>query len=270
MQQLPLEGKRFATVDRMWRKTTDTAKRNPLILKVCASHKLLDQFIEANKLLESVQKGLADYLETKRLAFARFFFLSNDELLQILSQTKNPLAVQPHLRKCFEAIETLDFADNLEISAMTSKEKERVPFDKPMFPTGNVEAWLGEVERRMRSSVRAQVESSMKAYATVERKQWVRDWPAMVVLAVSAIYWSAECEEAITKNTVHEYLQKSSSDLLDLTELVRGKLSSQERMTLGALITIDVHARDVVAELAEANIGNVSDVVLQEQNVWLR
>ncbi len=34
MQQLPLEGKRFATVDRMWRKTTDAAKRNPLVLKV--------------------------------------------------------------------------------------------------------------------------------------------------------------------------------------------------------------------------------------------
>ncbi len=64
------------------------------LLQVCASQKLLDSFVEANKLLESVQKGLADYLETKRLAFPRFFFLSNDELLQILSQTKNPLAVQ--------------------------------------------------------------------------------------------------------------------------------------------------------------------------------
>jgi dynein heavy chain len=34
MQQLPLEGKRFSTVDRMWRKATETAKRNPLVLKV--------------------------------------------------------------------------------------------------------------------------------------------------------------------------------------------------------------------------------------------
>jgi dynein heavy chain len=71
MQQMPVEGRRFKAVDASWRKIMDKLIKNPEVLIVGADEELLKTFQDNNKLLDNVNKGLNDYLETKRLAFPR-------------------------------------------------------------------------------------------------------------------------------------------------------------------------------------------------------
>ncbi|XP_044246158.1 dynein axonemal heavy chain 3 [Ursus arctos] len=260
--QMPEEGRKFATVDSYWKSLMSQAVKDTRVLVAADQPRMAEKLQEANLLLEDIQKGLNNYLEKKRLFFPRFFFLSNDELLEILSETKDPLRVQPHLKKCFEGIAKLEFTDNLEIVGMISSEKETVPFKQKIYPAqakGMVEKWLQQVEKMMIASMQEVIRLGIEAYVQVPRNKWVLQWPGQVVICVSSIFWTKEVSQALVEKTLPDFLKKSNDQIAQIVQLVRGKLSSGARLTLGALTVIDVHARDVVAKLSEDSICDLND-----------
>lgn len=58
----------------------------PLAMEACSYPGVLETLTRNNALLDQIMKCLEEYLETKRVQFPRFYFLSNDELLEILAQ----------------------------------------------------------------------------------------------------------------------------------------------------------------------------------------
>ncbi|XP_059095302.1 dynein axonemal heavy chain 3-like [Tigriopus californicus] len=271
MKQMPTEGRKFNKVDRIWRNIMAKTVADPRVLQATSQPNMLPNLSEANELLDAIMKGLNDYLEKKRLFFPRFFFLSNDELLEILSETKDPLRVQPHVRKCFEGIDHLKFeADkfgNQDIVGMVSKDGEEVEFCSMVFPSdakGMVEKWLLQVEKQMIASLKDVISRSTRSYLEDVRTEddftrWVLEWPGQAILTSHSISWTSRASEAIKQGTLITFLEECSNQLSSIVKLVQNGLSACARKTIRALIVLGVHARDVLEQLIQDGVANVDD-----------
>ncbi|CRK99186.1 CLUMA_CG012500, isoform A [Clunio marinus] len=262
LRQMPTEGRNFKKVDRIFAKIMAHTVSDPHVIQTTDFPDMLPQLRTSFEELEGIQKGLNMYLEKKRLFFARFFFLSNDELLEILAETKDPLRVQPHLKKCFEGISALNFDNNGEIIAIVSAEGEIVQITRKINPAnanGLVEKWLKDVETIMIESVKEQIFKASETYFHEIRSEWVLKWPGQVVSCVSCMSWTQEVEESIAQNTLETFQHKCSDQILDLVDLVRKKLSPGAQLTIEALIVLDVHARDIVSLLVNNNVTSIDE-----------
>ncbi|XP_021930622.1 dynein heavy chain 12, axonemal isoform X3 [Zootermopsis nevadensis] len=257
VSQLPEEGKLFQNVDQSYRRLMNSLQKDSRVVETAGALSTSVILQECMADLEKVSEGVAAYLEEKRLVFPRFFFLSNDELLEILSETKDPLRVQPHMKKCFEGIAKVGFDPDLNICAMFSGEGEIINFLQLISVAearGSVEKWLNQVEEQMVVSLRSEIEKSYEAYPRCSRASWVLQWAGQVMLCAAMIHWTEEVEKMLRleqAEKLREYHKRLQIQLQDLVVLVRGKVSKQSRIVLGALIMSDVHAKDVIEDLVK-------------------
>ena len=76
------------------------------------------------------------------------------------------------------------------------------------------------------------------------------------------IFWTQEVTDALKSGRIAEYEKKLFKQLEDIVVLVRGQMTKLNRVTVGAMVTLDVHARD--------EVGDVEPVDSQEKTRCLR
>ncbi|KNC55366.1 dynein heavy chain [Thecamonas trahens ATCC 50062] len=279
VKQLYEEEKMFREVHRSWNAIMRRVQDGPRCLDAVLEPGMLEQLRANNRILEQVQASLESKLEGKRSFFPRFYFLSNDELLEILAESKNPAAVQPHLLKCFSNVAALEFSapepsgrSSMDIVALVSSEGERLVLTRSVKTRSEaVESWLSKVEEAMRSSLKKRGRDALTDYlaAAKPREQWIFDHCAQLVLAISQVLWAREVEASLradnTRNALNRLKEKSFKQLSALALLVQGELTKLQRKALGSLLTIEVHSRDIVSSLWAAKVADDSAFLWKKQ-----
>lgn len=271
--QLPLEAKRFEEVDKNFKMLLSEIVVNLNVIKATDKTGLYGKLEALQAQLMLCEKALNDYLETKRLAFPRFYFVSSADLLDILSNGNSPELVGRHLTKLYDSLARLIFVSGSKnAEKMKSKENDEiVPFKQLCDCSGKVEVWLNRVTAAMRTTLQDLFKKAVIAYESKPREIWIFDWPAQPALCTTQIWWTTETNVAFTKleegyeNSLRDYQKKQISQLSSLIELLLADLTVGDRQKIMTICTIDVHSRDVVAKLVLQKVENSQAFQWQSQ-----
>ncbi|XP_052104325.1 dynein axonemal heavy chain 2-like isoform X7 [Mytilus californianus] len=260
-KQLPRESADFDDVNAKWKVIMTRMHKEKNALR-CTHHEgVLEALSEMNLKLEDIQKSLDTYLETKRGIFPRFYFLSNDDLLEILGNSKQPMLVQPHLKKCFDNIKSLDMSKHgmqWQATAMKSGDDEKIEFLTAVPLDGQVENWLGDVERAMVNTLIEKLSVTKSALKKSKRDKWLKDFPGQTCITSSQIQWTADTIKALKqtrdrgdKKALKSMKKKQVGILNKYSEMTRSNLSKMQRLKVTAIVTIEVHQRDITEKLVK-------------------
>jgi len=92
----------------------------------CKIDGVADSNAQMMKDLEYLDHSLCAYLDQKRNKFSRLYFVSNDELIELMGQVKNTDYLQTFISKLFEGIDGFTFDPYALISGFFSKTGEKV------------------------------------------------------------------------------------------------------------------------------------------------
>ena len=271
MKSLPKEGSRFRDINKEFLEFMNMRKCQTNIIDLTMDPTLLKKLGNLLKGLELIDKNLENYLDKKRSQFPRFYFLSSDSLIDIISQSKNPRQIQKYIKILFEGINELKFSDEEEIEGMISSEGEYIHFEQKIVPKyykGLVERWLTYLEEIMTYEVKKFILQSLNDYSNMPKEQFVLNRPGQAIVNVFMTVWTFETESTINDAGIEgleDYLRETVSSISTMVSLFDQNLSKVDRCGLETCIVISVHNRDILKQLIKNNVESINDFEYEAQ-----
>ncbi|KAG0078658.1 hypothetical protein BGZ90_004687, partial [Linnemannia elongata] len=277
---LPVETSRFQNINSEFLTVMKKVYKSPFVLDVLNIANIQKSLERLADLLGKIQKALGEYLERERSSFPRFYFVGDEDLLEIIGNSKDVVRIQKHFKKMFAGISSIILNEDMtSVLGMSSKEGENVTFKTPVSIKDNprINDWLTLVEKEMRMSLAQILAESLQEMnffylaETLEPTaflEWIDKVPDQLVVLTTQIVWTTTVERALTTMSdtgdsseqpmqrALDYVQRALNVLADT---VLQDLAPIQRKKCEHLITDLVHQRDVIRALIRSRVSSSKD-----------
>uniref|UniRef100_A0A183BLW5 Dynein heavy chain, cytoplasmic n=2 Tax=Globodera pallida TaxID=36090 RepID=A0A183BLW5_GLOPA len=268
---LPSESNRFNMVSNEFLGLMRKVSAFPRILDVIhiqGVQKILERLAD---MLSKIQKALGEYLERERNSFPRFYFVGDEDLLEILGNSKDLMRVQKHLKKMFAGIMAVEYNEqNRTICAIVSREGESVKLTQPvdLNQLPKIDDWLRGLEREMQSTLANLLADSFTTFCKLdinkvqhdELMEWMDSYPAQIIGICVDVWWSNAVETCLSKHAGAKKVSQTVEQWLSLLcESVLRDQTAIRRKKVSNLITEFVHKKNVCRQLVNNHVKNSQD-----------
>ncbi len=262
---LPVESARFQNINSEFFAVLKKVYKSPFVLDVLNISGVQKSLERLTELLNKIQKALGEYLERERISFPRFYFVGDEDLLEIIGNSNDTVRITKHFRKMFAGLSGLLMDEESTITGFTSKEGETVLLKHPisLVKTPKINDWLTALENNMKSSLAELLIEAVQSFQTIASTQgvdntsfreYIRIFPAQIAVLATQVVWTASVEAALTSggDALQALFDMSVNVLEILAATVLGDLDVLTRKKCEHLITEFVHQRDIIGKLIKA------------------
>ena len=244
---LPSEKARFSIIDQQFRNSImRNVTQDPRVLSILPFSNGFENLLEQ---LNQTQTALTNHLESKRQAEPRFYFIGDDDLLELLGQALKPEIFQQHLKKMFMGIYYGEFQDK-NMVAMMSHIKERVPLENSVKLETNVENSVQSLGKSMHKTLKNLSEKYISN--NVENLEACEQ----VLITGERVFFAEKCAKCINEG-IDSLKAFKNQNLARLEKLTKHKDAAGFKIK--SLIFDLIHWNEILDLLIRENVENKND-----------
>lgn len=279
-KELPEDTERFKGIDKdvkvILKKGSEIKNIHKFAIYVFENKKSVNKWLEEIKSrLGECERSLNKFMERKRGVFPRFYFISSVDLLDILSNGSNPMAINKHVCKVILAVDRLEMVeskgDRPSVKGMhTRVGTEFIPFYTECKLLGKVEVYLDLVLKFMIDSLKSLVVNSIQDFAKMGQFDWIKKTASQVCLLTDLIDFCDKTESALAKldsnpKSLHTHMDNQLKSLDSLIRTVLEPMSEESMAKVMVLIKAETHNRDTIDKLIKEKVVSIDEFQWQSQ-----
>ncbi|KAK3294055.1 dynein heavy chain, N-terminal region 1-domain-containing protein [Chaetomium fimeti] len=263
---LPIESSRFQNINSEFSAVMKKVYKQPNVLDVLNIPNVQKSLERLAELLNKIQKALGEYLEKERVSFPRFYFVGDEDLLEMIGNSNDTMRIAKHFKKMFAGLTGLVMDEESVITGFTSKEGEVVRLKKEinLVKTPRINDWLALLENGMKATLAELLAEAIDEFnpifasEAIDRdalNKFMETYPSQIVVLATQAVWTTSVEQALVDGgaNLQALFDREVQVLRMLADTVLGDLDVLMRKTCEQLITECVHQRDVIEKLIKVN-----------------